>query len=131
MRSLRETRVRLDSAMLVVRAFLEVSMAELRNVHLFVGGSPQRRGHELYACNVDLVFRQQLFRWTLPTVFLEGGQLCALMKTVWMLWQKVLHMGPKLLPAMLPRVRSIWTDGGTERLIVSQRGFPGRVLQVH
>ena len=63
MRSLRQSRVRLDSlAMLVVRAFLEVSMAELQNIHLhlFVDGSPQWRGQEFLADTLGLAFRPSL-----------------------------------------------------------------------
>ena len=97
-------------------------MAELGSIHLhLIDGSPQWRGQGLFAGTLDLVFRQQLFRWT-PLMCFGEGSAVRLDED----HGDALPDGPAHGPthcATLPRGRSISTDGGIERLIASQRGF--------
>ena len=70
----------------------------------------------MFASTADLILKGVLKRCLLPIVYLARGETSALHKTVGMLWQLTLIIGPDLLPLFATRVRSILTDGGVERL---------------
>ena len=119
---LRQARVRLDAvAMLLYQAFFASSRADLEemDVFLFVDGSPQWRGRELYASTMDLLADGFYKRVLLPLLFLGQGSLDTIAKTVGLLWQVMLLTGANHLQALLGRVRAVLTDGGTERKIVT------------
>ena len=109
--------------MLLTRQLFDGSMQQAvdGNIFLFCDGSPQWRGWELYASTLDLVKGDVLYRIMLPSIFLRRGQLSALWKTVGLLWQVCLIVGPLHLQRSLSRVRAILTDGGVERLVLDQK----------
>ena len=128
--SLLRARVRLDCvAMLLWRLLLESTAIDAIHINVYMDGSPQYRGQEMFASVLDVFIAEDgiekpwLRRILLPLVNLGSACLDATGKTVCFLWQLLLMFGPVLLPAILGRIRCILTDNGTER--------PFRILQYY
>ena len=117
-------RVRLDCVCMNLfrRFWASVDIANV-NIYLFADGSPQWRGLELFAVSADFSFGDgYLVRKLLPCVSLPRWMADALSKTVALLWQIWLMVGPSFsrVRQFCDRVRSITTDMGVERLIAGQ-----------
>ena len=117
----RRARVRLDCvACLLWRAFF--AQTDLSQLHLilYIDGSPQRRGVELFAASVDVIVGSGALAFTrrllLPVLSLGRQNMDAMNKTIALLWQLLLLVGPALLPRVLFRIKGILSDNGTERL---------------
>ena len=120
----RKARTRLDAvAMLTWRAiFAELDLSRVW-FHLWVDGSPQFRGREMFAMTVDIVIPGEMYvRRLLPCVSLRSSQMDALSKTVTLLWAIFLMFAPTdiSLRAFCSRVRSMCSDQGAERKIAQQ-----------
>ena len=120
----RKARTRLDAvAMLTRRAmFAELDLSRVW-FHLWVDGSSQFRGREMFAMTVDIVIPGEMYeRRLLPCVSLRNSQMDALSKTVTLLWAIFLMFAPTdiSLRAFCSRVRSICSDQGAERKIAQQ-----------
>ena len=120
---LRKARVQLDcAAMLYFQAFFQTAVLDDINIILYVDGSPQHRGVEMFAASMDIIMGTWPNIWwrrvLLPVVALARTQLDAIGKTIALLWQLTLVTGPALLPLVLRRVRGILSDNGVERLIL-------------
>ena len=117
-------RVRLDCVCMNLfrRFWASVDIANV-NIYLFADGSPQWRGLELFAVSADFCFGDgYIVRKLLPCVSLPRWMADALSKTVALLWQIWLMVGPSFsrVRQFCDRVRSITTDMGVERLIAGQ-----------
>ena len=128
----RKARVKFDIlAMHIWGAFFGQLDLELVDIFLFVDGSPQYRGKELFAASMDVFIRPDVpgdgdvehFRRLLPVVSISRGQLDTIGKTVTLLWQLTLMFGASKLPQILRRIRGILTDNGTERKIHTMPNF--------
>lgn len=95
------------------------------SLYLWCDASPQFRGLEMFAASVDLFADMFYKRWLMPVVSLPRDALDAQGKTIALLWQILLLVGVSKtdIRSFLRRVRSITTDQGTERLIVSMPDF--------
>ena len=125
----RKARMRFDVlAMHIWRAFFKQVSLESVDIYLFVDGSPQYRGKELFAASMDVFIHSaggtvERFRRLLPVVSIGRQQLDTVGKTVSLLWQLTLMVGASMLPKILRRVRGILTDNGTERKIHTMPNF--------
>jgi len=126
--TLRKARVRLDcTVMLLSRLLFAQSTAgrDLPFVYLFTDASPQWRGSELFATSWDWISfvddDPHFFRKLLPVVSLDRGHIDGYGKTLCILWQIALVVGPTwaAMKMALSRVRAIITDMGVERFIVN------------
>ena len=129
---LRKARVRLDCVCMNLFRFFWASL-DIANVdiHLFADGSPQWRGLELFAVSADFCFGEgQIIRKLLPCVSLPRCMADALSKTVALLWQIYLMVGPSFarVRQFCDRVRSFTTDMGVERLMA---GMPDCLVEFY
>ena len=120
---LRKARVRLDAMTLLWwQEWFGTILLEDINFVVYIDGSPQRRGLELYAASVDVIYTGPradpvwIRRLLLPVLNLSRDNLDAISKTVALLWQLLLLFGANLFGPMLGRIRGILSDSGTERL---------------
>ena len=118
---LRKARVQLDCvAMLYFQEFLSSVDLQDLTIFLYVDGSPQYRGIEMFAASMDIILGVWPNVWwrrvLLPVVALTRAQLDSIGKTIALLWQLMLLTGPAMLPLVLRRVRGILSDNGVERL---------------
>lgn len=120
-RCLVRARIRADAAaMLLQREWWQsLGARDDVSVYVFCDSSPQWRGVELFACTVDIVVGDELFRRLSPLVSLNKSQLDLSGKMAALLWQAFLLTGPawKSLNQFCQKVRSVTTDMGTERLL--------------
>jgi len=125
--SLRAARVRVDVlAMLLFRKLWQDIDHNTVWIHIWVDGSPQWRGTEMYAASFDLyVHGTFIKRRLLPCVSLRSGQLDAVSKTAGLMWSIWLLVGPSAssLRAFCSRVVSICSDDGVERQLVEMGDF--------
>jgi hypothetical protein len=121
--ALRRSRVNLDAtAMLLFRAFYKTLNPDLTWVFIFLDASPQERGRELFAASFDLICRSApefCQRRYFAGVRIGHDLLSALGKTIALLWQIFLQIGPdfNLMRQFCSSVAGICSDLGTERLI--------------
>jgi hypothetical protein len=94
-------------------------------LHLWVDGSPQKRGMELYAASFDLcsangVGGMDFLHHLMPQICIGIGSLSAYGKVMSLLWIIWLSVGPtyNAMRRFANRVFSFNTDYGTERSIV-------------
>jgi len=129
---LRQARIRVDIvAMFVFRRWF----ASLRKspdagrvvIHLYCDASPQWRGLEMFASSFELAFGDTVLRRLFPLVSLDRRRLDALGKTLTLMWQIYLIVGPSadLLKYFCSRVASITTDMGVEHKIANMPGLWG------
>ena len=114
-----EARARLDIVnMKLFRMFVATLDLALVGVHVFADGSPQFRGQELFASTIDVNLSPNVrMRRLLPCVSLPRWMADALSKTMALLWQFFLMVGPNFdtMRRWCDRVLSICTDMGAER----------------
>ena len=113
--------MRLDIVgMLSLRHFFGTLDLDTVFLYLFIDGSPQRRGVELFASTLDIICGTFFMRRALPFVAPLIG-LTTLAKCSTLLWQLYLVCGPCFIRfrKVLSRVRSITTDMGVEHRIPS------------
>jgi hypothetical protein len=122
---IRRARVRLDAvAMLMFGAFFAKENPDNITIYIYVDGSPQYRGYELYATSIDFVVSQQpgeapfVRRFLLPVVSLGREYLDVTGKALALLWQLYLMVGASGLQPLLARVRGVLTDSGTEKYLI-------------
>jgi len=73
---LRKARTRLDiTVMLLTRMLWDMFDWQKLSVYLFVDGSPQYRGYELYAATIDILHEEFEFRLLLPLISLAKSLL--------------------------------------------------------
>jgi hypothetical protein len=124
--TLRQARVRTDVvSMLAFRRFWKSLEGTAVNIYLFVDGSPQRRGLELFASTMDVIFpgghhMRKIFPYIAPVLGMD-----TLSKTTALLWQVFLLCGPCFhsIRRFCASVRSICSDMGTERNIYRHIDF--------
>jgi hypothetical protein len=124
--TLRQARVRTDVvSMLAFRRFWKSLEGTPVNIYLFVDGSPQRRGLELFASTMDVIFpgghhMRKIFPYIAPVLGMD-----TLSKTAALLWQVFLLCGPCFhsMRRFCASVRSICSDMGTERNIYRHVDF--------
>jgi hypothetical protein len=124
--TLRQARVRTDVvSMLAFRRFWKSLEGAAVNIYLFVDGSPQRRGLELFASTMDVIFlgghhMRKIFPYIAPVLGMD-----TLSKTTALLWQVFLLCGPCFhsIRRFCASVRSICSDMGTERNIYRHIDF--------
>ena len=115
--TLRKARVRLDlMAMLAFRlAYPRFGQATFV---VWTDSSPQWRGLEYCASSFEMFLPTGVGkRRLLPCLSLTRGRTSALQKTLALLWQICLIVGPSELQGFCKKIRGIVTDMGTERLI--------------
>lgn len=116
---LRRARVRVDCCdMLLWREFFRTLDLSTLDIFIFVDGSPQYRGLEMFATTLDLFISGSIpfhVRLLLPVIALRRDFLDQTGKTVGLLWQLFLVAGSLLLQPLLFRVRAILSDNGVER----------------
>ena len=119
---LRRGRIRLDSVAMLLwrRWFASIDLEDI-NLYLFVDGSPQWRGRELFAVSFDMIQHKngdkQMVRRLCPVLQLGRDVMSAAGKLLALLWMLFLLVGPNPSRYMkvLERIRSITSDLGTER----------------
>lgn len=104
-------------------AFAETFQSEdLSKVHIFLfsGASPQWRGVEVFCSSFDLVKGDRVQRRLMPFVCLSRNMLNCAGKTVALMWQLWLLLGPnyRMFRAACRRVRAVTSDLGVEKNIV-------------
>lgn len=121
--TLRLARMRLDCvAMLVWRRWWSQTLSAAgakANVYIFCDASPTWRGVELWASSFDVFDGEGFMRRLFPCVALNTQLVDAKGKTMALLWQIFLLVGPSfdMVRRMCGRVRGIVTDMGVERKI--------------
>ena len=123
---LRSARIRLDIvSMLLFRAYFKSLDLSTTHIHIWIDGSPQWRGVEMFAMSFDLIIGNRVERRLFPVLTLRVCQLDATSKTLALLWGIWLLVGPEAhhVRAFCRCVRSICTDAGVERLVVSMDDF--------
>lgn len=131
--TLRMARMRLDcTAMLVWRRFWAQTMAAASDrvqVYIFCDASPTWRGVELWAASFDLYDGERFLRRLFPCVALSSQMVDAVGKTMALLWQIFLLVGPSIdmVRRFCGRVRGIVTDMGVERKICN---MPAHLPQI-
>ena len=102
------------------RLFSTFSIDDI-SIHVFADGSPQYRGHELFAVSFDIIHSGGWqTRKLLPCISLPRWMADALSKVLAMLWQFWLMVGPdyETMRKLCNRVVSFCTDSGVERKLV-------------
>ena len=102
--TLRKARVRLDLvAMLVFRhAYMQMSDPWF---YVWCDASPQWKGLEFFASSFDTLEGGRITRRQLPNMSLARGKQSALHKTIALLWQGFLMVGPKQLQSWCRSIR--------------------------
>ena len=89
-------------------------------VNLWVDGSPQWRGVEMYATSAEVWNGDEVRRWILPCVALRSEQMDAISKLIALMWSIFLVIGPEeeVLRGFFASVSGICTDHGTESQLI-------------
>ena len=130
---LRQARCRIDAmAMQGFRAYWKdlVDNGRVTAANLWIGGSPQWRGVEMFAGSLEVWVGDEVQRWLIPCVSLEAGQLDGASKTKACMWALFLMAGPNrhYLQRLLSLVTGIVTDHGVESAFVGMPGCIGAFL---
>lgn len=128
---LRTARVRIDVvAMLYFRAmWAKLDLSQV-SIHIWIDGSPQWRGLEMFSASMDLFVGDRVERRLLPCIALKSSQMDSLNKCVALLYGIWLLVGPsaEALRAFTSRVVSICSDSGVERGVVDMEDLVGDLL---
>ena len=130
---LRQARCRIDAmAMQGFRAYWKdlVDNDRVDAVNLWIDGSPQWRGVEMFAGSLEVWVGDEVQRWLIPCVCLEAGQLDGASEMKALLWAWFLMTGPNrhYLQRLLSLVTGIVTDHGVESAVVDMPGCIGALL---
>ena len=122
--TLRTARVRADAVALLLFRRLWEQLPDTIDVYLYVDSSPQWHGEEMLATSFEIWDRRGQLPWQrrlMPLVSLERDFLDSIGKTIALVWQIWLLVGPSPLEVIrfCSRVRCIVTDCGTERLLAN------------
>ena len=125
---LRKARVRFEAIALCIVSQTYNKMVRGRGAcwfYIFTDGSPQWRGREMFATTVDAYCDGQIIRRLAPLINLARDNLDHAGKTVGLVWQVFLLVGPDYASVrdFLNRVRSLTTDMGVERLLADMPDF--------
>ena len=82
--------------MLVFRKFGSSLYMSAISILIWIDGSPQWRGSEMYAGTIEVLCEEWSIRWTLPVIALRSGMLDAVGKTLGLLWALWLMVGPSI-----------------------------------
>ena len=119
--TVRQGRVRLDvTAMWLHRDWWQSLDKERVGIFIFIDGSPQWRGTEMFAGSVDVIVEGVVHRRILPCVALEHTHMDGVSKTIALLWAVFLMVGPRFedVRAFCDRVIAICSDSGVEAFVV-------------
>ena len=122
--TLRRARVRLDATcMLIHRKIWRQCLGETVSFHIYIDGSPQKRGSEMLAISYDVCCWPDpdrcIQRYLFPVLKLGHGQLTLVGKALMLIWAVFLVFGPheEVMRCFFDNVTAVCSDLGTERLL--------------